>query len=575
MAKRPTEITYWVDEKPPALALVLLSLQHFALVAIFLVVSVTIARMAQLDTEAGSRLVSLTMIAGGVATILQCLGRGGLGSGFMVPATTTTILLPPAALALAKGGLPLLFGMSLFSGLLVMGLSRVIHRLRPLFPTEIAGFVVFMIGLTVMILAVRQLVGMGQADGEYLRFAAVGLPVLAVIVGFNVWGGKRLRLYCSLIGVVFGYALGMAEGWLAPLDIQHLEEAPLLALPQPGSFGLAFDVELLLPFIITALAMTLNSVGAVTAAQKANDAEWKRPDMGNIGRGILADGVANVFAGLIGGVGQAATSGAVGLSVATGATSRYIGLGVGTLLVGLSFSPKIATALLIMPPPVIGAALMSSGCFLVMNGIQVISSRMLDSRKIFVLGIALAFGLGRLVDPHFFETLPGWLQPWVGSPLTVSVTLVILLNATLRIGTGTRSRVRLDIAHLTPEQLTEVVTEQGQLWAAEPETIHRVRFALQEVFDLLGQNDMVMTEAGGRRPLELQTLFDEFTFSVTVTYSGLPLTMEKSRPTEDEILEDDDGMRRLASYMIGRMANNVHSSVRNGGRCEIQLSFNA
>ncbi|SMH62417.1 uracil-xanthine permease family protein [Azospirillum agricola] len=574
MAKRPTELTYWVDEKPPALALVLLSLQHFALVAIFLVVSVTIARMAQLDAEAGSRLVSLTMIAGGVATILQCLGRGGLGSGFMVPATTTTILLPPAALALAKGGLPLLFGMSALAGLLVMALSRVIHRLRPLFPTEIAGFVVFMIGLTVMILAVRQLMGMGVAEGDYARYAAVGLPVLAVIVGLNVWGGRRLRLYCSLIGVVFGYALGMAEGWLAPLDLKHLEEAPLLALPQPGSFGLAFDLELLLPFLITALAMALNSVGAVTAAQKANDAEWKRPDMGNIGRGILADGLSNVVAGLLGGVGQAATSGAVGLSVATGATSRTIGLGVGILLVALSFSPKIATALLIMPPPVVGAALLSSGCFLVMNGIQVISSRMLDSRKIFVLGIALAFGLARLVDPHFFETLPHWIQPWVGSPLTVAVTLVILLNATLRIGTGTRSRVRLDIAHLSPEQLTEVVTAQGQLWAAEPETVFRVRFALQEAFDLLSQNDMVMAEAGGRRPLELQTRFDEFTFSVTLTYAGLPLTMERTRPTEDEILEDEDGMRRLASYMIGRVANRMTSSVRDG-RCEVVLTFNA
>ncbi len=574
MAKRPTELTYWVDEKPPAVVLLLLSLQHFALVAIFLVVSVTIARMAQLDTHSGSRLVSLTMIAGGVATILQCLGRGGIGSGFMVPSTTTTIMLPPAALALAKGGLPLLFGMSAFSGLLVVGLSRFIHRLRPLFPTEIAGFVVFMVGLTVMVLAVRQLLGMGNADGEYARYAAVGLPVLAVIVGLNVWGGRKLRLYCSLVGVIFGYLLGLAEGWVSPHDIAHLEEAPLLALPQPGSFGLAFDWELLLPFVITALAMALNSVGAVTAAQKANDAEWKRPDMANIGRGILADGLSNVAAGLLGGVGQAATSGAVGLSVATGATSRYIGLGVGALLIAFSFSPKIATALLIMPPPVVGAALMSSGCFLVMNGIQVISSRLLDSRKIFVLGIALAFGLARLVDPHFFETLPHWLQPWVGSPLTVSVTLVILLNATLRIGTGTRSKVRLDIAHLTPEQLTEVVTEQGQLWAAEPETVFRVRFALQEVFDLLSQNEMVLEQAGGRRPLELQTRFDEFTFSVTVSYSGLPLTMEKTRPTEDEILEDENGMIRLASFLIGRVANQVRSTVRNG-RCEIVLMFNA
>lgn len=573
MAKRPTELTYWVDEKPPALALLLLSLQHFALVSIFLVVSVTIARMAQLDADAGSRLVSLTMVAGGIATILQCLGRGGIGSGYMVPSTTTTILLPPAALALAKGGLPLLFGMSALAGLVAIGLSRVIHRLRPLFPTEIAGFVVFMIGLTVMILAVRQLLGMGGTDGIYTRYAALGLPVLAMIVGLNVWGGQRLRLYCSLIGVVFGYLLGIAEGWIAPDDRAVLAAAPLLALPVPGTFGLAFDAELILPFLITALAMTLNSVGAVTAAQKANDADWKRPDMANIGRGILADGTSNVIAALLGGVGQAATSGAVGLSAATGATSRYIGFGVGGLLVLLSFSPKIATALLIMPPPVIGAALMASGCFLVMNGIQVISSRLLDSRKIFVLGIALAFGLARLVDPHFFETLPHWMQPWVGSPLTVGVTLVILLNATLRLGTGKRSQVRLDIAHLGTEQLSDEITRQGQLWAAEAETVYRVRFALQEVFDLLVQNEMVMVEAGGSRYVDLRTNFDEFTFTVTIGYSGAPMSMESRRPTEDEILDDETGTR-LASYMIGRVANQVRSNLRNG-RCEITLVFNA
>ncbi|AWK89945.1 uracil-xanthine permease family protein [Azospirillum thermophilum] len=574
MAKRPTELAYWVDERPPPLPLLLLSLQHFALVTIFLVVAVTIARMAHLDAEAGSRLVSLTMVAGGIATILQCLGRGGVGSGYMVPATTTTILLPPAAVALQQGGLPLLFGMSAFAGLVAMALSRVIHRLRPLFPTEIAGFVVFMIGLTVMILAVRQLLGMGGAQGEYAHYAALGLPVLAIIVGLNVWGGRTLRLYCSLIGVALGYGLGLAEGWISEADLRTLAAADPFEVPVPGGWGLAFDAELMLPFLITGLAMALNSVGAVTAAQKANDAEWKRPDMANIGRGIFADGLSNLLAALLGGVGQAATSGAVGLSAATGATSRYIGFGVGALLIALSFSPKVATALLIMPPPVIGAALMTSGCFLVMNGVQVISSRMLDSRKIFVLGIALAFGLARLVDPQFFNLLPRWMQPWVGSPLTVAVVLVVALNGVLRIGTAKRSRVRLDLSQLAPERLSEVLTEQGQIWAAEPETIYRVRFALQEVFELLIQHDMVLEEAGGSRYVDLQTRFDEFTFTVTVAYAGIPLTVTTARPTEDEILESEDGARRLASFLIGRVANQVRTGLRNG-RCELTLAFTA
>ncbi len=574
MTKRPSELTYWVNETPPPVSLLLLSLQHFALVAIFLVVSVTVAKLANLDAETGSELICLTMIAGGIATILQCLGRGGVGSGFMVPATTTTIMLPPAALALAKGGLPLLFGMSLFSGVLVVVLSRFIHRLRPLFPTEIAGFVVFMVGMTVMILALRQMLGMGGADGAYAHYASLGLPILALIVGLNIWGTKKLQLYCSLIGVTAGYALGIVDGWLTPENIRQLAEAPSFALPQPGRFGLAFDADLVLPFIITSLAVTLSSVGAVTAAQKANDADWKRPDMANIGHGILADGLSNIAAALIGGVGQAATSSAVGLSVATGATSRAIGFGIGALLIALAFSPKVATALLIMPPPVVGAALLSSGCFLVMNGIQVISSRLLDSRKIFGLGIAMSFGLARLVDPHFFETLPGWLQPWVGSALTVAVALVLILNAILRIGTGARSHLRLDLATLSPEKLADLVDEQGKLWGVESQTAHRVRFALQEAFELLVSNGMVIEEAGGACPVELRTRFDEFTFSVTIIYRGLPLTVETTRPTPEEILESDDGIQRLASFLIGRVANSVRSSVRNG-RCEAQLIFKA
>lgn len=347
----------------------------------------------------------------------------------------------------------------------------------------------------------------------------------------------------------------------------------MLALPQPGRFGLAFDFDLILPFVITSLAITLSSVGAVTAAQKANDSEWKRPDMANIGRGILADGLSNIAAALIGGVGQAATSSAVGLSVATGATSRAIGFGIGGLLIVLAFSPKVATALLIMPPPVIGAALLSSGCFLVMNGIQVISSRLLDSRKIFGLGIAMSFGLARLVDPHFFETLPGWIQPWVGSALTVAVALVLILNAVLRIGTGARSHLKLDLATLSAEKLADIVEEQGKLWAVELQTAHRVRFALQESFDLLVGNGMVMEEAGGACPVELRTRFDEFTFSVTIVYRGLPLTVETKRPTPEEILDSDDGAQRLASFLIGRVANAVRCTVRDG-RCEAQLIFN-
>ncbi|HYH38535.1 MAG TPA: solute carrier family 23 protein [Azospirillum sp.] len=574
MVKRPTELIYGVGDVPPVPVILLLSLQHLALIAIYLVIAVTVARMAGLDAEAGGRLVSLTMIAGGVGAVLQVLGRRGIGSGFLVPTTTTTILLPPAGVAIAQGGLPLLFGMSMVTALTVIVLSQTIRRLRPLFPAEIAGFVVFIVGISVMVLAERSFLGVQVAAHLRGPHLAVAILTLATIVGISVWGGARLRLFCPLIGIGIGYAASLPLEQFPRTALASLEAAPLFALPRLGSFGIAFDAGLLIPFLIAGLAMSLNTVGAVTAAQKANDAEWKRPDIANIGRGLLADGLANLVAGLIGGVGQSSTSGAVGLSVATGATCRVVGFGIAALLFLFALSPKLSMALLIMPDPVIGAALLFSGCFLVVNGMQVMASRLLDPRKVFMLGISLTFGLARLFDPEYFRDAPRWLEPWVGSPMTVSVSLAILLNALFRIGIHKRSRFTIDGAALDPDRLDEFMTAQGQLWGAGPEVAYRARFGTHEVIEMLVARGMVRPRPDGSRPIAVSTRFDEFSFAVTVGYDGEHLALNDIRLSEEEIFESEDGERHLAKFMIRRVADSVKSEWR-GERGAITLLFHA
>ena len=574
MGKRPTELIYGVADVPSLPVILLLSLQHLALITIYLVIAVTVARMAGLDSEAGSRLLSLTMIAGAIGAILQAIDRRGVGSGFLVPTTTTTILLPPAAAAIAKGGIELLFGMTIVTGLMVIVLSRIIHRLRPLFPAEIAGFVVFVVGLSVMVLAERSFLGVEVDVSHRGGHLVVATVALTAIVGISVWGGQRLRLFCTLIGIAVGYLVAVPFDQFSQTALNSVHAAPLFALPSLGSFGVAFDIELLLPFAIAALAMSLNTVGAVTAAQRANDADWKRPDLPNIGRGILADGLTNVVAGLIGGVGQSSTSGAVGLSVATGATCRVIGFGIGALLFLLALSPKLATVLLIMPQPVIGAALLFSGCFLVVNGVQVMASRLLDQRKVFVLGISLTFGLARLYDPAYFEEVPAWLAPWVSSSMAVAVTLAVLLNALFRIGIHKRSRFTIDGTALDAEQLSKFMTEQGQLWGAGPEVVYRAAFGTHEIVEALVSHDMVRAQDNGTRPITIHTKFDEFSFEVTVSYVGDLLVPSDVKPSAEEIMESEDGARRLASFMIRRVADHIKAELR-GQRSTICMRFNA
>ena len=87
------------------------------------------------------------MLALAIAVLLQALPRGPVGSRLLAPSSFTGVYLAPSLLAVKIGGLPLLWGMTIFAGLVEIVLSRVWTRLRTFIPSETAGLVVFLIGV--------------------------------------------------------------------------------------------------------------------------------------------------------------------------------------------------------------------------------------------------------------------------------------------------------------------------------------------------------------------------------------------------------------------------------------------
>jgi len=59
--------------------------------------------------------------------------------------------------------------------------------------------------------------------------------------------------------------------------------------------------------------------GIVISSQQINDANWKRPHLPSIRKGILADGLGLSFAGLFGSIGLSASPSFIGVSKITGA----------------------------------------------------------------------------------------------------------------------------------------------------------------------------------------------------------------------------------------------------------------
>ena len=568
---KPIDLVYGVDERPPLATTIGLALQHLSLIAIFLVVPVTIAHAAGADGAAARSLVSMSMIGAGIAVALQALGRRGVGSGYLVPSTASTIALPSAVAAVKSGGLEVLFGLVMLCGLVEAAASRMIARLRPFFPPELAGLVVLVVGLNVAVLAADRFLSGTEGGAAGYPSVLVAVASLAVMIGLAVWGRDRWRLFGPLIGLAVGYAVAAGFGQFGTTDIAAIAAVPVLALPK---ISLARPVEWaeIVPFAIAGLAMALNSMGAVTAAQKINAADWKRPGLTEIAGGLLAQGIANVATGLIGGAPQSASSSNVGLSKASGATSRHVALPLAAMLIALGFLPQVAQMLLAMPQPVMGAMLMFSAGFLIVSGMQMIASRMLDTRKTFVIGIALAFAMSHFVFPHHYAAIHPALGAWAGTPMAMSVTIAVVLNLLFRIAIHRRDKTEIVADDAAGRAVMAFMEAQGGLWGAPPAIVFRATYAAGEIAEAVVSHGLLNLYSPAYVPkdwpkpghLEVQTKFDEFTFEVKVRYRGQPIAPTDIQPTPDEIIEDEDGLSRLAGYMIKKSVDRIEVREKEG-----------
>lgn len=122
--KRPAELIYCVDEVPPLHITLFSGLQHVGLIAIFLLFPIVLIKEVGGPASLSANILSLAVIALGFASILQAIPKGPVGSGFLCPANYSAIYLAPAIASVKMGGLPLLFGMTVFAGVISLFCRR-------------------------------------------------------------------------------------------------------------------------------------------------------------------------------------------------------------------------------------------------------------------------------------------------------------------------------------------------------------------------------------------------------------------------------------------------------------------
>jgi xanthine permease XanP len=219
-----------------------------------------------------------------------------------------------------------------------------------------------------------------------------------------------------------------------------------------------------------------------------------------------------------------------------------------------------------MPRPVMASALLFTAVFIMISGVQIISTRVLDARRTLVVGMGMMVFFIDSVFPAAFSSVPPWAQPVVGSPLVLATLVALVLNGVFRLGIRRKVTMTVDPAAPDYHEVANFVERNAAIWGARRDVISRVEFATQQAAEA------IVEHCRPSGPIAVEVGYDEFDIDMTITYTGEPLELTGQLPTQEEILGSEQGVRRLAAFLIMQRSDKVRASA-SGGVATLALHF--
>ena len=127
-------LIYGVDDQPSLYELIVLGLEHLSVMTLAFVFPVIIVQESGGTMAQAATMIQMSMIAGGLGTILQSLKKGPMGSGYLCPQLCGPSFLSASILAGQTAGLGAVFAGTFFGAFFEVLFSRVVKRLRQFFP---------------------------------------------------------------------------------------------------------------------------------------------------------------------------------------------------------------------------------------------------------------------------------------------------------------------------------------------------------------------------------------------------------------------------------------------------------
>ncbi len=438
---QPSTLLYSLNDQMPHGKAALVGLQHVMAMFIGIITPpLIIARALDFSTAQTAYLVSMALLASGLSTFIQVRKVGPLGSGLLSVQGTSFSFLTPLIQAGQLGGMPLMMGMSLWMSPVEMVLSRFLVKLQRIFTPLVSGIVVLMIGLSLIPVGKRGIVGGLGATAPAWAGLAVAAVVILVVVGLHGLRQPWARMSAVAIALGVGYAVCAVAG---QLTFQPPTSGEWVVLPIPFKYGLSFRWELALPFFFIYVITTIETMGDLTATSQLSrepiegPVYWKR-----ISGGVLADGLNSALAAACNSFPNTTFSQNNGVIQLTGVASRQACYWVAGFLCVFGLFPFIGDWIAIMPGPVLGGVTLLLFGFVAAAGVRILKHTELTHREMLIVAMSLATGIGVQTVPEVLQPLPDTVQLIFRSPITTGGLTALLLNAVLPRDQENRSSVQ-------------------------------------------------------------------------------------------------------------------------------------
>ncbi|KIC14034.1 nucleobase:cation symporter-2 family protein [Leisingera sp. ANG-DT] len=382
-------------------------------------------------------LIQMSMLFAGIATLLQTITVGPIGSALPIVQGTSFAFLPIMIPLVAGKGVDGLA--ALFTGVIVGGifhglLGTVIGKIRFALPPLVTGLVVTMIGLALVKVGIQYAAGGVPAIGtpEYgslLNWSAA-LVVIFVTLGLKFFTKGMLSVSAVLLGLIVGYIYALMTGMLTFEAVSgSWERAAAFALPQPFKYGFEFSAAAIIGFCLMSFVSAVETVGDVSGVTKGGAGREATEE--EIAGATYADGVGTAVAGFFGAFPNTSFSQNVGLIAMTGVMSRHVVTCGAIFLIICGLIPKVGAVIRTVPIEVLGGGVIVMFGMVVAAGVSMLSDVDWNRRNMVIFAISLSIGLGLQLEPGALQHMPDTARILLTSGLLPAALIAIVLNLVL------------------------------------------------------------------------------------------------------------------------------------------------